>query len=886
MSCVAFLLFLTNQADRSWDRTTNLEKTCDLVGNLANECFIFSAPTLLRQPQAAKSIWRILQPQKDLKKTRTYCGIYEKVKDKQFQILHCHGVPGSGKSQAVLKLSESFYETNGSKPRIGWHIRCVDFSQNVKESLKKLAEELQRDGWITDHTLYSINDDLDTNGAGKLVGTLFDCDAHILMVIEDPQSQSIELLGDLCRQIIAKSNESRECKLQLYLTSHKKIQILSSDEMKMVPVFQSELLEGFNEEEAVDFLKEASQCATSDAAAKEIFKRFSGLPLGLKAAREYCIQSSMNYEGYLNFVEEDELVLEEEERDIIVQEFGSSARHVFQAIAKPFKPAKNNPKSTLHWKMLCCLSYLHHDCVPQLLLERCCYLLADQRVKKSQNLLKVNTGQLITKLGDYGMCSKTSEKDIRLHQVVLNAFRVHHRSTDGDNSCLYVKTAIEALCSLVTKDLRKKGAFSQMSSFLPHIQSLLAHVEPIDKVFDDDDRILYKAFLSHLCNVTGTIMSSASPSSNEESNKYFEKAIDFLWQQYSQQVVSDCNCDVEDFSKAIVTQSAIEGDLLPPDFTLDYASKLIICFDESELDFVKSTCGHKFKIIQKTWQTHGAKKELIKQLQECNVFLNDKKYRRVFYAERLACILRSWSRTILDANLQKVKEDTKCDWRSSLSRSISIQCRSMHQVPLLCEWLNVSASLAIWLKQKKGPDYLKKASNLCHEILSADLQSSAPTYENGLIMEVSFSFLKSTLIRNLIRIYARRKDLTVSEIEEGNKLCQSLHESSKADFEKYSNSASCLVYCAKYYASLGDFAKSFNCFNDYFTLTSESSAELKFFNYSWAVYNYARAINSAPNFPQKEKEIAKMKCEAILNSEIALSEDLNRRLVAELQKLT
>ena len=837
------------------------------------------------------SIDQMRKPISGLIETESFCRISDEICNRLTCILHCHGVHGSGKSELVRKLAESFPSENDSEVSsfIKWHIQCSDNGCDVIQELKELVEVLQREGFLTDRQLYGINHDLEGERGGVLIDTLCKSRAHVLIVIEDPDVNSKKLLADMCRSLHAKSREERLCQFHIYFTSRNKEQILSADQIRKIEIYETKLLTGFSKQNALSFLNEAIDCTTDDDSATKIYERFSGLPLGLKAARKFCEDSDINYRDYLELAEGSELELTENERKTIAEEFGPAAEGVFQAIVMPFMPDDSSIdcNDPLHWKMLLCLSFFHHDCMPRFLLERCCYMLCDEQAKNLDLKVRVNTGQLIKKLLNYGMCSKTPQNDILLHQVVLNAFRLHRQGLDIDSKCLHLKKSIEIFCSLVSKDLRKKG-YARMSQLRPHLQNLLKHIGSVNDVLSDQNEVcLYNALLSHLYDVTATVMSGESPLLNKKCNEYFQQALNLLWDDADRFIRNESESDVEDVAKEIIDISKTKGQVLPADFVQSYASKLVYCFDEKLLDYVKSICSEENKEnIGQIFQNHRPKEELIRLLQSCDVFLHDGDYRSIFYAERLAAIMHSWSRAILDAETSKLRNDTQSEWMSLLSRAVACQCKSSYNKPLLCEWITVGGLISIWLQQKKDRDYLKKASDLCKETLDAKLEKT-PMYENGLVMEVSSSFLQVTLWRNLVRISTRRVNaITESgEVLQSDATCKQLQKLALANANTFANSPACLVYCGKYYAARKKFDESLTCFRQYFRMISSSDHKRSFKNYCWGLYNFARLLACHPSPPAEEQNDAVTKCKEVLRAHDVISESLFQRLSDVLQIL-
>ena len=835
----------------------------------------------------SSSIDQVRAPRSDFKETETYCEIYNNIKTKGVWILQCYGVPGSGKSQTVLNLAKKFpfienEDDVDPKKYVKWHIQCSDSKHDVKQELQNLAKEMQKQSFFADCDYYSINEALEKGRAGPLVNSLFICDAHVLLVIEDPEGSNEDLLVDLCRKLHTKASDNAHCRFHLYMTSRRRQQIMSEVEIKNIPLYQYELVNGFSEKEALEFLSEAPECATNKEAAIEVFKKFGGLPLGLHAARKYCIDSLIKYKDYLDLMQEQEVQFEENENEGIIDEFGSHAVSVFQAIVMPFKPptvASN--QITLRWEILSCLCYFHHDCVPKCLVERCCYLLCDQASKKSAVAMKANAGQLIKMLSDYGMGIKTDKDELIFHQVVFNAIRHEHVSSAVISKREHLKKAIEVLCSIASKDLRGKES-AKLRRFQPHLQSLLGHVGEINETFKNDpDLKLWTALLSHLYEITAALMSSDSRSLNAQCHEYFDKAIELLWQEKKEYAATVSCSKVDSISQEMVDLSISKGSKLSPGFFNNYCSKLYYYFNEEELK--KITGEENWSHFEKLFYDNVPKNMLMEKLQNYGLCLEACKYNFIFYAERYASVLHTWSRAILYSDTAKIKQDTKSAWMSSLSRSISKQCRLKCEVSLLSEWVAVQGLISIRLKQKQDPEYLAEVRQLCTNALSSCVEMT--TYENGIMKNPDPSFSRVCILRGLVRVNAKTLELTNHDFAESDSKCEELFELAKSNAELFSNSSTCMVCCAKYFGARKQFDKALECFRQYVVMISVHNHRPNFPCKCWALYNYARLLACHPDPPVEERDDAVRRCEEVLRSRDVMGKNLNERLSMELEKL-
>ena len=825
--------------------------------------------------------------------TKTFNSLREKVEEQMVMILQCHGVPGSGKSQIIRKLAEEFpFKSHGNEADdnnilIKWHIQCKDSGHDLQEKLKELAKTLLNKSYIEKQDdCQSIVDTLEENDTKPLVDTLVKVNVPVLILVEDPPDNRMTLLKNLCLNlsIHTKIHKSLFQKVHLYVSSRKNIFLLE-DELNR-PYYRLEQIQGFNRQEALDYLSlKKIENATDDKSA--VFQFFSGLPLGLNAAKAFCKKARINYKQYLELVKDVDYDIINKEKEAVKKEYGHSAQHIFQAIVVPFMPRNKNDKAAaLRWKVLNCLSYFHYDRIPSYVLKQCCHLLRESKVKNSVLRNEVEVGTLISELLDHNMCSETDEHEITFHEVVLNAFRLNRLSV-VEESFNTLKKSLEIMCSLVSKDLRKKEHSSKMFKLRRHLQTLLDHVENNEQIFDNKiDEPLLRALTSYLHETTAAIMLGDSPSLFwNKCEKHFKKALDVMFPDKTDKIceystMTKDNQNVVHLAQKILEISKSKGSQLPPGFTAKYASKLKLCFEDrqDELDFLKSRSidPQCFAELEEQLSDKVPYEFIIKKLQDCGLFLSNDIYQPVFYAEKLAFILHSWSRLVLYGDPDDVKKISKrCSWMSSLSHEISIECRTSYGVALLAEHLSIRGGrIPIFLKIKESPEVLKNALHDCEEYLRNE--KIPDVFENGFLREVygpSTNNTRITLLRHIVRINARILGEKCSEsVKLADQRCQELFELSKKHVKPIRICIMCFIYCAKYYAAKDDFDQAMKCFEKFFEL--ESSCDPRFHVRCWAVYNYARAVIKFENCSPEHIKSAFNKCMNVLSKRVELKENI------------
>ena len=246
------------------------------------------------------------------------------------------GPPGSGKSEIVRTLADEFPFTNDNKGTtknvVKWHIQCKDSEHDVKDELQKLTDELFMNVYKEKKTTYkSITYELQDNRCDRLFHELQSCSFPVLIIIEDPDSIKKNSSKDLLHDFLSKlsSNDSQllnnDTKMHLYLTSQIDNLNLNDDDTEDKNIYIKKKVIGFDKEEALKYLlghevleEEALELKMKNReAALQIFKRFSGLPLGLVAVKIYCDEAKIDYTDYLELLKEGELNIIYEEHENI-----------------------------------------------------------------------------------------------------------------------------------------------------------------------------------------------------------------------------------------------------------------------------------------------------------------------------------------------------------------------------------------------------------------------------------------------------------------------------------------------------------------------------------------------------------------------------------------
>ena len=833
-------------------------------------------------PGQKSSIDNIYQPLPHLQETETIKSTLNTAKNKHKLILHCYGVPGSGKSQLVRTLAKKFpygtYEKNSLY--IKWHIQCKDTGDDLQKEFQHLAEKLQENYLArTDDVWQSIEKEFRKNQANKFLEMLLNCKIPILIVLEDPAQKDQNLLQDFFCRLDKDFEEINHSPFHVYITSRIKSPIIAPMMSLHLEGYEVINVVGFNQEEGINFLERyEGEAIEAREDLIKVFNRFSGMPLGMLAAKGFCRYADINYKDYLELAEDNDYDILLEEKEAILQEYGQSAEHIFQAVVMPFMPEEESSGSfanlDLHWQVLCCISNFHYDRLPRFLVEACFNPIHEQKAKISELRNKKDAGILLRKLVDHGMCTKAENGQfITFHEVVLNAFRFKAQSVHNFKSLV---KAMEVMCNLVSIDMREKENFDKMCMLRPHLQALLLQVKKnetmLEKVMDVS---LLKAITSHLYEIAGAILLCEMPS--EESENMFKESLKTIWPTVLE-VICRKDQSKDELVQMIFDESQVKREELPSNFILRYASWIKLShFDEPKHNFLRSQSKCSYEKVEALVKQCNFK-ELVIKLQKCKLFLSDESFRPIFYAERAASILHRWSRycsrgsgghqTVIEMGLRL----------SRLSNAISILVREMTGVPLMTEWLSYTTGMIpLLMEQKTKPESLLKAKDVCKTMIEKE---NLIVYENGLLAKAFYppAVTQMYLLRHLVqingRLISRRIVKDQAFLQEAEEKCRQLYI--LANDKTNVSCGKAFVVCGKYYGAKEDYSQAIHCFNKYFELSTTPDLKQKFYTECWAVYNYARAVCCFPSSGAKIDAIER--CKAVLSTNKVITIDLKQHL--------
>nr|XP_002129840.2 uncharacterized protein LOC100182781 [Ciona intestinalis] len=413
---------------------------------------------------------------------------------------------------------------------------------------------------------------------------------------------------------------------------------------------------GFTKGEAIKYLFTDTN-ENNEIAAIKIFERFSGSPLGLRTAKAYCNNAMINYTEYIDIVENDEVSAYEDVSELLIEEYGSSAKDMFQAIIMPFRPeSPDNAKELQTWKVMTCLSYLHFTCVPRFVVERFCQYFRTSQVSNIRNKNTTEAGLIINKVKTHELCvlENGEDKDMTFHEVVFHAFRVA-KQPEWIEDFNPVKCAIEVIASVSSKDMRGQVYAKQTLKLLPHLLRLLEHTQKVDVQIPSDKE--FKLLLSHIYEVFGGVGCTKSHEYKYICEEFLGKAFEIVYEVALGQKVSfreflgrSQTEDIDACARDLVQQCANAGLQLPQGFIDKYECKVFVFRPESDgFKYLKDICRpdqlQTFEKVEKALKKKPSTTvDILQMLRDCGVCLEEKEYAKIFFTERLASILHSLSR--------------------------------------------------------------------------------------------------------------------------------------------------------------------------------------------------------------------------------------------------
>ncbi|XP_078483460.1 uncharacterized protein LOC104265560 [Ciona intestinalis] len=654
--------------------------------------------------------------------------------------------------------------------------------------------------------------DLKDDTVGSFVSMIHELEKPVLLILEDIPCEPPQVFRDLLLSF--KFITPREW-FHIYIATRNQT-VLPADEAKSILSYTEFQMQGFSENEGLDYLFDGSR----QKAAKQVFRRFSGSILGLQTARGFCRKARISYKRYIGMLKDDEKNLHELEKGLKAenQEYDESASHIFQAITLPFRT--DRPQQL---EVMSCLSYLHHHSIPRTILTK----IFQHLDMEMEGNWTIKSGTLISDLIELNLCieekeegeeeegeeeqeeeeeeeGEGEEKFITLHEVVLHAFRVI--TTHEENS---LKIMISVLAGAVTKDTRDPKMITVMKGYAPHVRKLLDHAKEAKYIKDD---IMAELQLSNLYEAYG-----ATEYNFEYMSKAYElvmkqlgnekKLQPFICQNKSRKNISDCSNEL----LRIVQTMPLSVEIIQK-----YESEVMLVQDK-DWDFmeqqVEDNVPELFQGAREIFNKCGKmNQEIFQMLRSCKVIPTEEQHQKVFYVQRLASIFHNASRVILYSKPNPGEEKNRLKdalWLSRLSSNLSIRCREHFGVGLIFEdiaahagAIHIQLSLCHYPEGSGAKKSLLDMQRTCDEALAKQFpdRSCCP---NWLIINETESELyrKLSIKRYLVRIHTRLVKDDPSHYRNVEADCTDLHQLALQHLKEWEMANKCLIYVGKLYAS-------------------------------------------------------------------------------------
>ena len=395
-------------------------------------------------------------------------------------VVHCFGLPGSGKSQLVLQRAQMFRDKHANGLMINYRINIK--RKSVANGLKDLVRDMTNNKFLPKELAQSIIVDLEQYKAGRLIEVLFESTASVLIIIDHLENNN-ELLRDLIRCTETKSIAHTSSLFYVWVVSRQQYPLHSEKEIQEMIKnkdfsYITKEVHGFNEEEATQYLCQGQrfrECNKTDAVT--IFKRFSGLPLMLETTKKYCLQYDITFANYLDQLSTLRLAtLLDDEMEAQTKEYEGD-QHLFYKIIDPIIGENNNDSSDLQWDYLACLWHLDFLAIHKIVWKSFYREFFNQFMSDAEIASDAEPDNQVTKLmrhlSERSSCRILRDGTMQFKPVVALSFSVTRRLHAKRRSETFnsLEKTIKVMCQ-VLKELQKSNNPKDLQSFFKHVQKL------------------------------------------------------------------------------------------------------------------------------------------------------------------------------------------------------------------------------------------------------------------------------------------------------------------------------------------------------------------------------------------------------------------------------
>ena len=804
-----------------------------------------------------RSVTCIRHPTEDFVSTDTYEAIKDKICEERVVVLNVHGFPGSGKSELVLKLAESFPYFATDTLFVKYHIDC-DNSDIVAEELKSVLYAMSENNLLKANVFHSAVSGLKNKITQEFVQLLIRADIPILIVIEDPPKEDLELLTDLFRSLAIAKGRTNCNYIHVYLTTRYKSDLAVSN-LPYLDLHVNGLT--FTEGLALLGLSPVDDHhiqATGNElkAAEEIFHNLSGSPLGLKVVRVYCRKLCLSYSDYLQIMNTQQTSSSNTTQEVSVYE-SPLQKDLYQRIIHLLQP--DSDEDYLFWKTTTVLSLFNHIDIPQRLIgritEKCNTRSAkgyDLSFKKMQN--KLQSSRFISKCCNFGLCKVDGVgyfgKTITFHKVIFLAVRIFLNQRGILQSEL--ELAVEVIASMVHKDTRHPEDYKLMKQLLPHARSVLRFVESHGEACD---KFVFKQAVSHMYEVMSLFEADKSVVDAETA---LTKSLNIVWQACIKNQLN-VNCllqkqseDVGEISRSVVKLCVDAGrELICQPHEFSQFASLLLQFKSDEVNFL-TTLATETEVSQYVKDASeycadidAATLEKLRELEKGKMFLHFRTHCLIFYVERIASILHSLSYATQrgDPSTSTRKREASI-WYCDMANALCVECFAQTTIKLLllhvtsCSRISARLTGLSDLASDEKKRILLEARCLALRCRK-QLLDGGDFYEHALAKCVRNHFDDMIALQPIVRIDTKLmsvcEDVERADMHDSDSYFEELYQAAICNPRAKISSES-VVYCGKFCASKGLYKEAAGMFVKAFHMGGADA------NDPWVSYNYARAV--------------------------------------------
>ncbi|XP_019614518.1 PREDICTED: uncharacterized protein LOC109462412 [Branchiostoma belcheri] len=661
------------------------------------------------------------------------------------------GITGSGKTQLALWQAQLFVERHPTA--VVWRLDGHDkksFLTDKQNLLQALKEKVPTDDSQLDDCVAKALDNRKT---------------PVLLIMDD--------LDDGLFLSPALLKPRKESKI-LLITHRKRLQQPAN---VSIPEDSYITVNGFLEDESVEFLRMKLQDHPADEL-RSLATTFSGLPLGLAAARSYLFQTKTSVENYLTLLEKRETASElEEKADRWMLQFyerpedQKAGRNLFAALRLAVSKLDQRARS-----MFQLTGYMDKSRIPIVVLK--------EDVQDSPAMRNVALNHLVMQVEDLSLGTVEgidNDRVLSVHEVAQLAMRLSFTKQEEKER---LKKLLDILLKYFAKDNRytKSGRLAELLQ--PHVGKALRYA----KAVNDDGR--FSLALARLSEVYGFMNTQCGMPGNAEEHlraakDHLEDLAKIDWRDVNYQVIEKFQAHTRgyisiDEQGSVEEKSVKEAEVLYwklseaskrlPDevFTTMIQSRVIVDQDLALFRALgKAPAGLAESVMNKEPLTQAQYRKMV----EDGIAIDVERMKEVYLPELYASINYSLGRCFF---YMKEKYANDPAGKDSLIRSMQLayyvcdQIKKNTGISVLHKYLSeTNALLYLRLEEEgKSPDDLRRDIKYARKRYSEFVEGRGEYFEFGILKKFGQdSYSLMVCQRQLIKCFNSLIKLSESEQE-------------------------------------------------------------------------------------------------------------------------